>query len=369
MTSDYEHDAFEIQFEEAVQKAHKHTDRGDVPSGRTWTSIRSQLGNPSQAETADPRAFGRDREVVHSTVERNNNMDATFMPRTFDGLQKPSRRFGWMSVLAAGLVGLMIVTSLWMSGGMPPQDNGIDLAWAPGMGTALPSIGLASPVTSPQAITYGPGYACTVEPLTTNEVLDTVLNPERGYVRLGGEGIFPDDDYQESRGTNGVITLDVRNHFQPAGDADAALEASEAADQFWNCLMTGTAYQVWALSSPELVQSEVLLNLPVVRTEEDIIHFIEEWGPRRYSAGLGLIWPDLGGLDPIQITMRANMNPSEVKMASTSINGAENDLALVPLFPLPESNSSQLNYAELTMRKHPNGQWIITGYGFPNAGG
>lgn len=276
MTSNYEHDAFEIQFEDAVRKAHKRKERGDEPSARVWSSIRSQLGNPSQAEAADPRAIGRDHGVVRATNVRNTSMDATLMPRRFGEMEKPTRRFGWMTLLAAGLVGLMIVTSFWMNGSTPPPDDRDDIAWAPGIGTPQ-----SSPVAS---------NACTVEPLTTDEVMDMVLNPNRGYTRLGMARIPQSDSLWEPE--EGYLLDQMPSEpqsreeaenplFQPA-TGETASELETIGNQYWTCLQEGTALQAWAILDPVLVQQTILLNFPVIRTESNLRAYIQNEGTRPF---------------------------------------------------------------------------------------
>lgn len=303
-------------------------------------------------------------------------MDAALSPRAGDYGENRSSRFGWMALLAAGLVGIMIFTSVWMNGSAPPPpDDGSDLAWAPGMGTVEANSEIASPDASPTTYTYGPEYACRVEPLTADEVVATVLNPANGYNRLGADSDVS-RKYEESRfawptpyDSSGMV-------MATEGEEQIAQGAVDTANMFWNCLMTGTAYQVWALTSPDLIQANVLLNLPVVRTEEDIRQYIEEWGPRRYSAGLGLIWMDLGNSDPamVGVQFHGSVIPSEDGTGGVLVGfgyGPDREISQAIVFlTMPEGQRDQSTLSiQLSLRLHPNGTWTVVGYEVPGGMG
>lgn len=361
----YDDDTFAMQFDDAVNNM--HAKRAEALGSNVWRQVEAKL---PRADAADPRASGRDLGAMSgqtSRRERTTKMDATLA--TPLGM---SRSRGFSAWLAAGLAVLLAVSGFYlnmMNGNNGGQQN---LAWAPGQATPDSDIALASPAASPSVYTYGPEYACTIEPLTADGVVATVLNPTAGYKRLGYDS--PQyGKYEESRGA-WPTPYDTSTMYRPTADEESIAQgAIDTANMFWNCLMTGTAYQVWALTNPDLIQAEVLLNLPVVRTEADIRAYIEEWGPRRYSAGLGLIWIDLGNSDPAEVGVQfhGHFAPKEGEMGGISVGVSPNDREItyaVVTLTLPEGNENRQGFAvQISLQLHPNGTWTVVGYDIPSA--
>lgn len=369
MTSNHDQDAFEFRFEGAVNAAHLRRERGDAPSPRAWKTIHAGLPESmTRAETADPRAIGPDLEVDHATTERKRRMDATLAPLSGGYARQQPRRIGWMALLAAGLVGIMIITSVWLNGGGVPPDTGSNLAWAPGTGTPDSSLELASPAASPPVYTYGPEYACDVEPLTADQVFDIVMNPAREFERRRGEDHSPTTErLEEGNGTwfrhyeQGALS---REQYVPLEENALHAEIEDAANTFWNCMMTGTTFQMWSLMTPYAVQHEILLQYPVLRDEETLRQHIEEWGPRRYSANLYVAFLDLGNVDPILAT-RIVADGWDSIMVTTDRQTDEVTSAIVVMWPHPDSGLDGLDSVEIFMMPTPDGQWWVGSINFP----
>lgn len=341
MTSYHDSDAFERRFEEATNTMHRRTERGDGPSPHLWQTIRSQLGTTSQAETADPRAIGPDRVVDMSTFERNETMDAALSPVTGGNSRTQRHQVGWMAVLAAGLVGIMIVTSVWLNGGSPSSGDRTDLAWAPGMGTAE-----SSPVASSM---------CQVEPLTADEAVEIVLNPGVRYRELGDDRFSDSSDTVWDASDRTVVGELSREGYRRDGNDNLTESAALAADKFAYCLNTGSLLQVYALLDPIAVQQDVISRFPVVRSEADIRNFILKWGDQPFLAdGAGII---------TRFDAYSKPGTSDKWISATDPNGGIDDLVIVPMY----YPSSPLPVAELLLQEYPDGTWLVVRWDTMNA--
>ena len=247
-------------------------------------------------------------------------MDAAYAPQFLPGSSANCRRFGWIALMAAGLVGLMIITSLWINGGSPRDDRN-DLAWAPGMGT---------PESSP--VSTG---ACTVEPLTVDEVMETVMNPNNGYIRLGmprvpaSESMWePEDDYLLEQMPADRIAKDGTNEsmFELA-EGDTASDLMETGNDIWTCMTEGSAFQVWGLMDPILVQQVILDKFPVIRTEVGLRAYIEETGPKLFRETSAKRFSALSRFTSAQTAEAQEIRTSEMLVANASITYVRVDLA------------------------------------------
>ena len=371
MTSHYDDDAFELTFENAVSEAHTRAERGNEPSGKTWGTIRRELSaNQMRAETADPRALGPDLAVEHSTTERTHSMDAAYAPQFLPGSSANRQRFGWMALMAAGLVGLMIITNLWINGGSPGDDRN-DLAWAPGMGTPESSDS-TTPIASPPVYIYGPEFACNVEPLTEQQVFDIVMNPEREYLRRSGDQRTKSSDRLDEGQTLWFKSYEQgpmnRDQYVYPDDDKKYAEIENAANTFWNCMMTGSALQMWSLMDPYVVQREILIQYPVLRDEATIRKHIQEWGPRRYSAQLFVSFEDLGNQDPLT-AQRFVTDSADAIMITSDRESKEVTSAIVVMQPHPDSRLDRRFDVEMYMRPTPDGGWWVVSLNYPYAFG
>lgn len=341
MTSEHAQDAFEIRFESAVTDMHQHTTRGNQPSASVWEAIHAGV-RETRADAADLRAPGPDPAPVSRKTRRmrkESAMDMTLNP----GMAAPPSRShrGLFTWAAVALVGMLVISSLLWYGQIPPGDDQNDLAWAPGLGT---------PGSTPET-----ALSCDVEPLTLEEVMDTVLNPSNGYVRLGltefeenqGE-LFESPSYDINKETD-------KTGYTRSEDLAVLEDAVSTANMYSNCVQSGTLYQVWALMEPTIVQKDVLNRFPVLRTEEQLRSFVAKWGPQKFPGdGRGIIGRFPG---------YAKSSGASDLLGSSMINGRQNDLAIVAL------HHDHKLVVEVSLQLFPNGQWLVTGLHSPNSRG
>lgn len=345
MSSQHDNDAFEMRFEDAIRKMHTRTAGGEEPNPGLWTSIRSQMGETARAETADSRAIGPDRSVASATTERNNTMDATLAPLSGGFARQQPRGISWMVLLAAGLVGIMIVSSVWLNGGSTPPNGRDDLAWAPGMGT---------PESSPVA-----EYGCDVDPLTEEEAVQIILNPFNEVLRLQGDVDQVTNTPKYMEWGEPDLSIWTSGQIPVASDDDARDEAVEAANEFWECLATGTTLQVWALMAPQTVQYEVLLKFPVIRSERDIRGYVAEFGNTqyRYSEGQFGFGP-AGWEDPNDGMRIAASEPKAIRVTKQD-QFAAGRFATVPMFPVEGNMLAPEVSTNLYLQQYPAGEWRV----------
>lgn len=367
MTSNHDQDAFGLRFEDAVNDAHQRKERGENSSPHVWETIRAGLPERTRrAETADPRALGPDPAPVSRKTQRRreeSDMDVAMNPG-MAALPRANR--GLLAWAALALVGVLVASSFFWFGQTPPGDDGSELAWAPNFGTPDGSMEVASPAASPTVYEYGPEYACEVEPLTADQVFDIVMNPLHAYEARGHEVYFdpPLPELREEGRPNTTNWTTVS--MSPISGTDLTAQLEEFGNSFWNCLMTGTSYQVWGMMDPTLLQWSILQNFPVLRDTESIRQFIEEWGPQRYgSSGLD-IFPILTGVPPEQAARIASTNFGSIRISTPrGSTGQETRIGVITM--VPASGDNDLNYYELYVSEHPDGSWSINGIGInPN---
>lgn len=271
MTTSHQDD-FEQMFTDAVDRTHQMSTDGAAPSDRVWKSIQSQLPPPTQrAETADPREVGPDPTPVSRRTQRKRKeagVDVALDAQVATSYGRFGRRsFTWATVT---LVATIVVTSLLWHGRTPPGENDNDLAWAP-----IPAMVQSTP-TSKVAES-----SCSVEPLTTDQVLETVLNPNKGYRRLGSTQAPNSDSLWEPVPILGPEYW-VESELLTVADKDRASILRDMGVNYISCLQNGTAYQVWGILDPIVVQQLIIQEFPVIRTEEDIRAHIESVGPQPF---------------------------------------------------------------------------------------
>lgn len=266
--------AFDHRFDAAVDVAHESGHRSDSPSASVWSTIRSNIKQgTTRAETADPRAMGPDLAAGSHGIQRirkESNMEvALSTPASGPAwTQRP-----WMSWAVIAIIGVLLASSLFTAFQPSQNDGNDDLAWAPGLGT---------PESTPPTTN-----TCTVDPLTTDQVMETVLNPNKGYIRLAPNSAPNSDSFWEPEDAYllNQMPTDSQNDaemgpsiFEPA-DEETSAELENTGSELWACLQQGTSFQVWGILDPILVQKMILDEFPVIRTESALRAHIEEVGP------------------------------------------------------------------------------------------
>lgn len=365
MSSPHADDAFTIKFDDAVGSMHQRSYRGNKPSGGLWNDIRSQMQpngvGPTPISTATPPRQRGVAPVAGTSTPRHGS-------RLKTNLRVPMR--GSSTWVALGLVVLLVVSGLYLNQ-LPKTDTRENqVAWAPGTTVPNPAdeIVTASPWASPTAIGYGPEFACNVEPLTAGIIFDMVVNPERESIRRGGDRAIRDLEKPAESGGNSLYwrpLFENKEQFYGTDDPSIRQPIVDTANLFWNCLMTGTAYQVWTLMDPSSVQDEILAQYPVFLDDVTLRAHIEKWGPMRYSASRHHVFPDLGGLDPIQVSRHADDSFGSVTI---SVPPGEDtpQSAIVIMIPHSDSGKSILGYQKLLLSRAPDGTWWVVAIYFPD---
>lgn len=368
MTSQYDIDTFANSFDDAVNRIHGA--HGHRASSRVWADVLGSASNPRSSRNG-PDAELAEEEPTSNTI-RQQSIPARRSPRPRRQLPTPGTRIApWMYT---ALVGVLVIAMILVINGIP-QNGGDDkeIALAPGHGSII-NIGPGTPAptglldeatpsgTPDQLIpTYGPEYACNAVPLTTDQVMDYVMNPERASRLLPGTPsampeLVENDLFNEvwARPWSDAVATD---------DPELRAELTDFANEFWTCLMTGTAYQVWALSDPHNVQFEILKRFPVLRDEESIREYVEWWGPKRYSAGLTMVFPDLGNWEPEIAEQYVRSNPSAIRITARAEELHDPDIAYSTLAVVTMEGTwknGTPRYIDLQLQRTPDGSWWVS---------
>ncbi|MCA9832681.1 MAG: hypothetical protein KC435_01930 [Thermomicrobiales bacterium] len=346
-------ESFIEMFGTAFDRAHRRTERADMPSERVKDRVMKDIaGMKMRSETADPSAFGPDlaSRLKSAANERSLTVDTTLGIPTRTPLAQASR---WWAVAVTGLAIALVIVSFRMtihpSGPLVKDDNNI--AYAP-----LVSTPMATAIAN----------SCTAEPLTADEVMNMVKGPERGYARLSHEpdtgepeATYSDEPwtFSEQPRSSAISAIDL-SMMVSATETDTPIsETKEAADQFWNCLLYGTSYQVWGLMAPELVQGELLAYYPVFRTEADVLKVITELGPQPYSKNRNASFTTLEDVGSPPVELRSLSGDSGVWVFPEF----EGQLAVVEMNTVDQGGASNIKPRYLLIQKFPNGQWIVIG--------
>ncbi|MCO5225104.1 MAG: hypothetical protein M9953_07195 [Thermomicrobiales bacterium] len=338
MNSPYDDDAFAMQFDDAINDMHRR--HPEAPENTIRQQIEARL---SQANTADSRAHGPDLAAISS--ERMNGMDATLTSPARGRTLEPSR--GVSAWIAAAVVLMLIGSGFYLNTLRPGGSDEQRLAWAP---------------TTPESTPVS-DYACDVTPLTTDEVMAIIFNPGVGYEARGHTPINADYPYLYiEEGPSDVNNWELVA-MSPVLDLEVAADMQEFGNTFWNCLITGTSFQIWAMMDPGMLQWSILKNFPVIRSEEELREFIEEIGPKLYVESVN----DIGayGIYPYFI----QQNPDDVaRMADTAIpatrlakaRGEGDQATSIGVITMRPINSNDpYDYFELYVSNHPDGSWTI----------
>lgn len=188
-----------------------------------------------------------------------------------------SRSGGWSYMIAAALLILSLA-------------GGAYIARTGGFGSGGDGDGrrFAAQVGSPEARPSSADAGCDVDPLTTDEIVAYVENPN-SYLPQGVFGTpAPNEPGEVKDITEGLyespITWDdLTLERGVVAEQGAFSEALTVADQYYACMTSGTQAQIWALLSPYMVQDEVLSRFPVYRDREEIRSYIESVRDERYA--------------------------------------------------------------------------------------
>ncbi len=118
---------------------------------------------------------------------------------------------------------------------------------------------------------------CDVEPLTVDEVMAIVENPQ-SYM-FDGATASPVAYDQTGSNTNQLRVMEtdlelVPGNLQPTEQQFA--DASHVANAYLACLLSGTQGQVWSFYAPSAIQSTVLAEFPVFADESTVRARVEE---------------------------------------------------------------------------------------------
>ncbi|MCA9833894.1 MAG: hypothetical protein KC435_08120 [Thermomicrobiales bacterium] len=341
MSSPNDDDTFTMQFDDAVNSMHQRLI--SAPGTQIWQQIEGRM-----ASDRSPR--GKSRSIVGDLAgdsgsshvyERKATMDATLSTPI-----QPERTYStpvWMAVAA---VALLVVSGLYLNLIKGNSEGEQNLAWAPAAVESTP-VG---------------DYACTVEPLTADEVMAIVLNPTDAYVARGETPIdadFPMTYYEAG-------TSDINNwtevSMNPAIGEDQETMAAFG-NEFWNCLITGTSYQIWAMTDPATLQWAILKNFPVIRSEEELRKFVEDIGPKLYMDGqdgyqsFG-IFPNFLNQDPADVARVADRSEGSIRVSKPrGETGNQSTIGIITM--VPASGENPFNYFELYVTGYPDGSWGV----------
>lgn len=345
----------------AFDRAHRRTDGADRASERVRYRVMRDIARVKErSETADPSAFGPDCVSRPSVVvaERRSDMEMVLgTPLTTNS--RP--RSQWWSLLVAGIAVVLVAATLRMT--LPPTAPGSDN-------------GNLAMVASPQATSMAPSRiyreatptadACTAEPLTADQVLNIVRNPV-----TGADWLHRDSDSEEIQSEDlryaelerAVYPHELIDQMMdiPTNIDDFPVEEAKAAtQQFWDCMLYGTSYQVWGLMDPSFVQMEILAFHPVFRTEEDVMATITKIGPNPYFANGNSVFTALGAKDVNRLRLQTQPGDEGIWTMSTDAY-FKDKIAIVALVPVNTDEALDPRPRHFLMQKFENGQWIVMG--------
>lgn len=357
MTHRRDDHTFEDAIDSAIHDMHHCTPRGNGPSARAWKQVQEAAGIES-TESAAAQTSGHRQRASRESGSANR----------IPGRHARSRSYlNWATWLAAALIVGLIATNFYF---LMPEDGdqgtGQHIALAPGTPdfSIFPQLQVATPIASPGAYipTYGPEHACHAEPLTEDQVFDIVMNPMREHVRRGANDKGPHlaKPYESDMYIlNQVAHYPSNSTYEVTEDPELQQPLKGAANQFWNCLMTGTAFQVWALIDPTNVQREILQLYPVLRDEATLRQHIKEWGPRQYTDAIVQTFPDLGNIDPFEAAMFADQSWGSVLFQGDLYPEGQYAWARVRMAPNEESTRWGRTHIQLDMVRAPDGTWWV----------
>lgn len=250
------------QFHELAVRADrtKHEIATSARLNALWEDIMDAHLSPSATVSGHTR-HGEERSTGTGTgvIERSPVPLARFQP-VING------------VLAAALI-LAFATGIWRAGGtfdlgFGGGENGPPAQFA-GLvnqdatpATPDPSV-IGSKVTLPTA------DECTVEPLTIDEVIEILKDPQGTYVRnqtAGAATPTAPEATAEAERRAAAIALDETGGPVP----QVIMDEVAATQRHWvACIMKGSYFQKWALEYPGTVRDEITRLLPLFTSEAE----------------------------------------------------------------------------------------------------
>lgn len=347
-------------FGAAFDRAHRRTDGADGPSERVKGRVLSDISRAKKrSETADPSAFGSDHVSRPSLVmeERRSGMEMALSTPVPVGSRPRSQ---WWSVLVAGIAVVLVAATLRMT--LPPTVPGGDSG-----NLAM----VATPIEPSRVLREAtpPATTCTAEPLTVDQVMNIVRNPIAGADWLHNDPDAAEGSEADSKNWSyAEIERPVYPHEQidqmmaiPRDTHDfPVVEAKAATQQFWDCMLYGTSYQVWGLMDPSFVQMEILAFHPVFRTEEDVLGTITEIGPKLYSANANSVFFARGAKDVNRLVLQTQPGDEGIWTMNTDAY-FKDKIAIVALVPVNPDEALDPRPRHFLMQKFENGQWIVQG--------
>lgn len=284
-----------------------------------WETIRER--HQSDGKTSGRR---RPRISQRSPLQYEKSADVSGIPDVPPAAPGTPWPRGLLVVTGVLLVALIV---MWMPGGrVDPQQGAV--------------VRDASIVLSPSSLL---AQGCDVEPLTRDQVLAMVLDPEQQGFRDDRE-LFATpppvlNSYPHTRtwlpDSSGLVEMAGGQRPVRLPTSSEFEGARSALDRYLRCQVEGTNYQLWALESPREVQRQVLVltaalnggqggidgaNVAESVTETALLETIDEVGPEFRSSGEYSIYmffhEELGGF-----VVRPNPNPSESLIAENPETG------------------------------------------------
>jgi hypothetical protein len=198
-------------------------------------------------------------------------------------ISRPGRDRGWVNldriagVLVAAVLLIALSAGIWrVSGGGdgPPPEPTSELA-ALVQGTP-DSAGTPSAVESVDLPT---AEDCTVEPLTVDEVLWYVTDPASALTNVPEPGKTLEELQTlewESKLQEAFADVTQEEMMPSLASAEDIEAASETQRMWMACVLAESYFQVWALESPYLVQSDVINRLPPLTGVEETRAILED---------------------------------------------------------------------------------------------
>lgn len=257
---------------ETARELHALARAADASEGNPPDSIWENIMNAGvAAPSASPHpieAWQGPKKSSDSSARPNSNVPAE--RRTRPGSGAVRRASGWLNAVAAAVLLLGLFAGWYFSAIGPGGSGG---SGDDGYLAALPAMQDGSPVATPTTIALLGPEDCTVEPLTVDEVMAIVENPNTRIDELGLPALPSGTHINSLEYLPRQTTLDL-----PTNAQFPLLKA--AADTYLTCLQHGTMFQLWAVMYPEAIQQAILERFPGAHDKAAVRSFIELIGPK-----------------------------------------------------------------------------------------
>ncbi len=245
-----ENEEFFENLHKDVHSAHRKTDGGGRPPSNMWNAIRAQVKQETKQE----------EKPMISTAAHT----ATHAP--FTGTSH--KGFGHYLNLAVTIaLVLAVAVAGWFAIGQLNQP-----------GEPEPRLAIVGSTPGAEATPESGSATCDVDPLSTDTVMEIVKNPAR-FTANGPTG-EPTDRPMVGSPTNAEF-WEVDPDLELVGESTTPSEeqfddASEFANVYLECLISGTQGQIWTFYSPVLLQQKILGEFPVFAEESQVRDRVEE---------------------------------------------------------------------------------------------